>query len=288
MASTTVDRARDFMLRNGRLLERRLFAFHFGDVPAAPAIAALAAHQNADGGFGAGLEPDKRDPASQPVDVQFALETLDGLGAVAGPMVMRACDWLMTVSTAEGGVPFALPSVNASPHAPWWGVEEAAPPARLNPTAAIAGVLLKHGVAHPWVERASAFCWRQIEAGSTSEFHDLMPTLAFLEHAPDRPRAQAALEGIAKVISAPGVVALDVEATGYVHKPLEWAPAPTSFCRRLFDDAVIEAHLDALAARQQDDGGWPISWAAISPGVELEWRGVVTLQALRCLRAYGR
>jgi hypothetical protein len=288
MASAAIDRARDFMLRNARLLERRLFAFHFEDEPAAPAIAALAAYQNADGGFGAGLEPDKRDPASQPVDVQFALETLDGLAAVAGPMVMRACDWLMTVSTDEGGVPFALPSANASPHAPWWGVDEAAPPARVNPTAAIAGVLIKHGVAHPWVERASAFCWRGIDAGSTSEFHDLMPAIAFLEHATDRPRAQAALEGVAKVISAPGVVALDADATGYVHKPLEWAPAPASFCRRLFDNAVIETHLDALAAAQQDDGGWPISWAAISPGVELEWRGVVTLQALRRLRAYGR
>jgi hypothetical protein len=288
MPDDMIDRARDFLLRNGRLLERRLFASNFEGAPAPPAVEALAAYQNADGGFGSGLEPDKRDPCSQPVDLQFALETLDSIDAATGPTVARACDWLLTVTTDEGGVPFALPSVNAYPHAPWWAVAEGSPPARINPTAAIAGMLLKHGVAHRWLGPATQFCWRAIEGAPNSEFHDLMPMIAFLDNVPDRARANLALAAIAEVIAAPGVVALDVYAAGYVHKPLEWAPRPTSFCRKLFDDAVIESHLHALAARQQDDGGWPIFWEPISAGVALEWRGVVTLQALRTLRAYGR
>jgi hypothetical protein len=166
-------------------------------------------------------------------------------------------------------------------------VEAAHPPAQLNPTAAIAGLLLKGGARHAWLEGASAFCWRQIEASQSREFHDLLPMIGFLEQAPDRARAQRALDRIADIVSAPGVVALEVDAEGYVHKPLDWAPTPTSFCRRVFSDAVISEHLATLAASQGEPGAWPISWPPISPGVGLEWGGVVTIRALLTLRAYG-
>jgi hypothetical protein len=194
---------------------------------------------------------------------------------------------LETVTTEEGGVPFALPSLNDHPHAPWWSVEAANPPAQLNPTAAIAGLLLKGGVRHAWLDRAAAFCWRAIEASESDEFHDLMPMICFLEHAPDRPRARQALLRIADLVSSPGVVSVKVEAEGYVHKPLDWAPTPNSFCRRLFSDALIAEQLAALARRQGEDGAWPISWAPISPGVALEWGGIVTIKALLTLKAYG-
>ena len=52
--------------------------------------------------------------------------------------------------------------------------------------------------------------------------------------------------------------------------------------------SLIERHLDALAADQEEDGGWPISWPPISPGVAAEWRGVVTLKVLQSLASYGR
>ena len=287
MLPQRIDHARDFIVRNARLLERRLFAFHFDGGAAEPVVRALAAYQNPDGGFGGGLEPDKRDPGSQPQDAQFALETLDAVGALDSILALRLCDWLETVTTEEGGVPYALPSLNDFPHAPWWAVKEAQPPAGLNPTAAIAGLLLKGRVRHPWVERATDYCWRAIEASTTREFHDLMPMIEFLQHAPDRPRAERALARIAEVVTAPGVVALDPAAEGYVQKPLDWAPMPGSFCRQLFSDAVLSEHRAALAARQGEDGAWAISWPPISPGVALEWGGVVTIKALRTLKAYG-
>jgi hypothetical protein len=287
MLSERIDRGRDFVVRNARLLERRLFAFHFDGAAAEPVVRALAAYQNPDGGFASGLEPDKRDPHGQPQDAQFALETLDAVGALDAPLVLRLCDWLETVTTEEGGVPYALPSLNDFPHAPWWGVKDARPPAGLNPTAAIAGLLIKGGVRHPWVERASAYCWRAIEASDTREFHDLMPMIGFLEQTQDRPRAERALARIAEIVATPGVVALDPAAEGYVQKPLDWAPMPDSFCRRLFSDAVLAQHLAALAERQGEDGGWPISWPPISPGVALEWGGAMTIRALRTLQAYG-
>lgn len=171
------------------------------------------------------------------------------------------------------------------PHAPWWTAEDN-PPASLNPTAAIVGLLFKHGIQHPWLEIASNFCWREIAATDTTEFHTLMPAITFLEHAPDRTRAEHELQRIATRLTRPGIIELDPDAEGYVQKPLDWAPTPQSYCRRLFDDETIKKHLAALANRQKDDGGWPISWEAISPAVEIEWRGRFTIEVLRTLDAY--
>ena len=84
------------------------------------------------------------------------------------------------------------------------------------------------------------------------------------------------------------LVAIDPDTTEYVKMPLDYAPTPQSWCRRLFSDEVIAEHLAALAARQQPDGGWSITWPPVSPACEVEWRGIVTLGALRTLRAYGQ
>lgn len=277
-------RAAAFIWSNARLLDRHLFAHLFANGPREPVLAALRPYQNADGGFGNALEPDIRCPTSQPVPVEMALRALDMVGGDEAT-ALRACDYLETITTPEGGVPFALPSLNAYPHAPWWQAPEN-PPAVINPTAALVGLLHKQGVRHAWVDRAEDFCWRAIAQSDTREFHDLVPVITFLEHAPDRTRADAELTRIAARIAEPGVVELRTDAEGYVHGPLDWAPLATSFCRTLFADDVLTEHLAALAARQQPDGGWPISWPPISVGVETEWRGALTVGALRTLASY--
>jgi hypothetical protein len=279
--------AQDFIWRNARLVERYLFTSLFDNGSKEPVLAALRAYQNEDGGFGNALEPDKRCPTSQPQDIEFALHILDAVNAMGDPMVACACDYLVTITTPAGGVPYALPSINAYPHAEWWTVEDN-PPASLNPTAAIAGLLLKHAVVHPWIETASQFCWREIAALDSTAFHTLMPAITFLEFAPDRTRAEQELQRLATRLAQPGVIELDPYAGDYVQKPLDWAPTPQSFCRSLFDDETIEKHLSAMDDRQRSDGGWPISWDPISPAVEAEWRGRITIEALRILDAYER
>ena len=149
-------RARDFVVRNARLIDRRLFAHLFEDAPRQPVLDALRAYRNPDGGFGNALEPDKRCPESQPVDAEVALGTLDLVGGSDDPMVHDVCDWLDRNADASGGLPFALPSVNAYPHAPWWRTD-ADPRPWINPTGAIVAMLTKWGVDHPWVRRGTAF-----------------------------------------------------------------------------------------------------------------------------------
>ena len=278
-------RARDFVLRNARLIDRHLFACLFEGASNEPVRDALRAYRNPDGGFGNALEPDKRCPESQPVDAEVALKILDLVDGFDDPMVETLCDWLEQTADASGGVPFVLPSANNYPRAPWWEAPPEPPPS-INPTGSIVSVLTKRNVAHPWVERGAEFCWRSLEDEQPTGFDDLRCAIAFLEQAKDRDRAAARLTQIRDYLFSSKEIEFDLSAPGYVHPPLDWAPAPIGFGHSLFvRDQLIEG-LTALAEAQRDDGGWPIKWPAISPGVELEWRGRVTIDALLTLRAY--
>ncbi|MEZ4861627.1 MAG: hypothetical protein R3C14_09980 [Caldilineaceae bacterium] len=289
MPQTIFARAEEFIWKNARVLERQRFAYHFKEGAREGVLTALRAYQNADGGFGNALEPDIRCPESQPVPVQHALHMLDIIGFDADlELVQRACDYLQTITTAEGGVPWLLPVAHRYPRAPWWNTSDP-PPAALNPTAAIAGILHKNDVHHPWLDHATAYCWDKIAAfqPTADGLHDMDVVLTFLYHVPDRSRAEQTLARLIKSMLAVGLVA-DVAATGYVRKPLEWAPTPDHPLRQYLRTEAIEANLEFLIAGQQPDGGWTIPWPPISPGCELEWRGWVTVEALLTLRANGR
>jgi len=273
----------DFVWRHARLVDRRRFAYFFDRGAAEAVVAAVAAYQNPDGGFGNALEPDIRGPGSQPVPTQHAFEFLEEVGALDHPMVGRACDFLVSISDG-GGVPFVLPHVDDHPHAPWW-VPEHAP--SLNPTAAIAGVLHKAGVTHhPWLDAATEYCWREIPS-STAGGDDAVAIARFLDHAPDRRRAEGLFGAFGPKVAKEHAT-LDPAAEGYVKMPLDFAPTPSSLARAVFDDSTIDAHLEALAARQQPDGGWPITWDPPSEAARWEWRGEMTVRRLLVLRAYGR
>ncbi len=282
---TILARAETFILNNARLLERQRFSYLFKKGSRDAVLSALKAYQNADSGFGNALEPDKRTASSQPIDQEIALRILDEIG-LNGQVVKELCNYLQSITTPEGGIPFVLPTVTDAPSAPWWQTDEAHPPATLNPTASIAGLLHKHKVNHPWLAKATEFCWQKLEQSAEASEHDLMCILLFLEHAPERERAGETFKQMAdKVIQH---TALDANTEGYVQSPLIYAPRPNCWARSLYSNEVIDAHLDALMQKQQSDGGWPISWPAVSPGCELEYRGVVTLTALTTLKAYGR
>ncbi len=287
MASPDLDRAAGFIDLNARLIDRRRFAFLFGDGDAAAVVEALRPYRNPDGGFGNALEADLRAPDSAPQAVALAFDVLDEAGAFDDPMVAEACDWLAAVATPDGGVPFVLEPALAHPHAPWWqpGPEGVG---SMLVTPMLAAQLHKHGVEHPWLEGATEMVWRGIGELDFTSPYTARAVFAFLDHVPDRDRAEATMAEIGPRVLESGVVATDPDATGEVHTPLDFAPEPGGLSRAPFDDSLIERHLDALAAAQRDDGGWMFNWTSWAPLVELEWRGSLTVHALRVLRDNGR
>jgi hypothetical protein len=283
---------REFIERQGRLLEQRLFATLFEGAPPTGVVLAVRGYQNGDGGFGHGLEPDKRCPASLPIDVEVAFQALAAAHTVDERMVGRACDWLGSVSDPAGAVPLAFPVIEEHPraeHLTEWTYQPG-----LFPTAGLAGLLYGLGVAHPWRERATAYCWSAIEPGEAGEdglpgdAHALAQVLLFLENVPDQGRARALVPAVAQTLPATSWFRADPDDPSYGVTPLHVAPAPDSSWRPLFEEAQIHGHLDRLERDQQGDGGWPITWEPPSEASRLEWRGMETLRALRVLRAYGR
>ncbi|MFB4316200.1 hypothetical protein [Actinomadura sp. 21ATH] len=279
-----LDAAEDFLRLNARLIDRRRFALHFRGGPAAAVVAALRPYENPDGGYGHALEPDLRGEASQPVPAQHALEILHEAGADTDPAVDRIGDYLASITRTGGGVPFVLPTVRDAPRAPWWQTPDD-PPGSLNPTATLAGLLHLMGSRHPWLAAATEFSWNHLENGEHELGpYDALAALRFLDHVPDRDRADAAFDRI----RGPLLASLDPGAPGAHHSPLDYAPAPGGYGHRLLDPAAIDADLDALIDARLDDGGWTVQFPFWTPITEPEWRGHVTVENLRTLQAYGR
>lgn len=283
MSKPRFDDARRFLYAEGRLLERRMFGTIFEQADAGGVLDALRGYRNPDGGFGHGLEPDKRVPDSQPLDVEVAFQAMDAVGRVDRDLVIGACDFLQGLGA---GVGCLTPSYREYPRAPHWA-DWAMPPS-LNPTAGIVAMLWKWDIEHPWRQAATAFCWEQIDAGLPGDGHGFGEVLSFLAWVPEPGRAAALADDIAGQLGALSMLRLDLSDTGYGVSPLQYAPAPDSRWIGLFEPSVIDAHLDALVAGQRDDGGWPISWEPIGVAAERDCRGAVTLGTLRTLRAFGR
>jgi hypothetical protein len=287
MNAPDFDAAAAFIAANARVIDRRRFERLFGDGDAQPVRDAVAAYRNADGGFGHALEPDCREPGSQSLAFEVALRIMDEAGAWDAALVRGACDWLAAVAPAEGGVAFVQPTLTGWPHAPWWVAEEG-DPASVIATALIAGTLHARGVSHPWLDRATELTWSLIVDVVDPGPYDMRAVFSFLQRVPDRDRAREVFGRVGPLILDRKLVALDPETPGEVHFPLDFAPEPDSLARELFDEATIKANLDHLAQAQLEDGGWTFNWLAWSPAAEREWRGFLTVDALRILRANGR
>jgi hypothetical protein len=293
--------AESFLRHEARLLEVRRFERAFGGAATGAegdlVASALAAYRNPDGGYAGILEPDLRTTTSQPQSAELALRVLDEIGAVPEDVGRGLCDWLGTVSSAGGGVPFTHPSARAHPAAPHWHHADGET-SSLNPTAAIVGLLHRHGIEHPWVDRTTAFCWRALGVGEADDgvealdLYSVRAALWLLDPAVPDPPDPALL----RARLAAGVrehVALDPAMTapgapGHHIGPLEVAPFPGDPGRAFLPDDAVEAALDALACRQRPDGGWDVNFEPISTAATAEWRGWATLQALLVLRAAGR
>ncbi|WP_211747594.1 hypothetical protein [Paenibacillus sp. Marseille-Q4541] len=287
-----VKKARDFIYTHARLLDRYRFEYATGQRSAEAILHSLAAYQNQDGGFGHGLEPDIRSPYSQPQGAEFALHLLDEVHLYPESILTGLGYFLQKHSNPEtGGWPYSFRSVNEHPHAPWWTTEKD-DIASLNPTGSIIGLLYKCKEWHPflkesWFKKAEAFTWSSIEHSNLEGYHDVIQAIHFLEYQDDSERTNQLKNRVDHILEQPGTIELDPDATGYVHKVLDWAPRADSYAARFVPKEVIQQHLEHLLASQLEDGGWPISWPALSPAAEAEWRGHLTMERLKTLASYG-
>ncbi|HET6504350.1 MAG TPA: hypothetical protein VFG87_26665 [Amycolatopsis sp.] len=289
--------AANFLATHARALDRHRFRTVLGSAPE-PALAALEAYRNPDGGYGWGLEPDLRSPESQTGPALHAFEVFaEAAGArepTASHRAVELCDWLETVTLPDGGLPFALPVGDPAGCAPFW-VNADPTTSSLQISAIVAEnarrVAAHHpGVAaHPWLARVTEYCLSTIgELEGRPHALVLAFAVRFLDvTAATRPEAVEALERLRDFIPEDGLVRVDGGAENEVLRPLDFAPLPGTPARSLFTRRVVDAELHRLAAEQRQDGGWPVDFASYSPAAALEWRGYATVRAVSTLRRNG-
>jgi hypothetical protein len=276
--------AEQFVFNAARLLDRHRLAALMHDAPAAPVVEALRAYRNPDGGFGHALEPDVRAPHSEVAATLTALHVLAEVGASEDPMVEQAAAWVGGVAGPDGALPFVLPTAADYPRAPWMVPSDGGS----HLTFAIAGALWEAGSSDPWVERASEWCWAKLERPDDLSAYWVKFSLEFLDAVPDESRALGAIESLRPRVGADGSIPVPGGTENERLTPLALSERPGSRSRALFTDEQIERDVDVLENGQRDDGGWTFEWLAWSPGQELEWRGALTVRALRLLGLHGR
>ena len=219
-----IDAARQFIYAHGRLIDRHRLATGLDGAPVEPLLTALRAYRNPDGGFGHALEPDVRCPGSQPAATLRALEVLVDAGATDDPMLTDAADWLACVAEPDGGVTTVLPSADGYPRAPWM---EPTPGSGFL-TYALAGKLWQARSGTQWLERATEWCWDQLEGDEEAGGYTVKFAIGFLDAVPDPPRAAAALERLRPALDPDGCIA--VQAVPRTRCSPRWTSRPAPAC----------------------------------------------------------
>ena len=300
------EKAIDFIRRDARPLERALFAYWFEQGTREAVLAALAAFQNADGGFGRGLESDVRCPDSSALATGIALSTLREVGCLPDdPLVGSAVAYLLkTVDRATGRWRVVPPAANEHPHAPWWH-DEAGSLARtfddfvVIPRAQLLGLLswAHELVPEEWLESMLAAAAQEIVdaddavlggGGDALVYAQVLaqaPTLAPAWRERLRDRLQAA---------AATLVCRDPAEWGtYCATPLKVAAMPDAPLAETLAD-ILPVQLDVVIEQQNPAGYWEPTWSwgdwypEAWQTARQEWRGELTLRTLRSLQAYGR
>ncbi len=293
-------RAQAFLRRDARPLDRCRFEHDLGQCDQAALVTELGRFQNEDGGFGRALEPDIRCRESSAAATVEGLAVLEEAGVGSGhAMVQAAVRYLLSTFDNRRGYWPAVPSaVVSAPHAPWWhpkpetGRPDAETP--IYPTARVLAFLQQYRDIAPaeLLENATASLRRHLaQAPDKLGAGEAVALLRLAEQLKEPRRAEL----VAKLrrVAGASVARERSEWARYCLPPLSLVGSPKSVLSAGLE-AAVENNLDYVIETQEADGGWSPNWswedvdAQAWAKARREWRGVLTLENLRRLRAFGR
>jgi hypothetical protein len=286
-------KAKDFILTNARMIERRLFEFHFENGTSEGVFHAVYAYRNSDGGFGHGMEPDTASPESQPLFSIMALETLDEVGYLTKEIILNDfMPYFESITTEKGGIPWMFRPKSTYPcEEHFKKVKEWS---ALSTTAPLLGILEEYKINIPWMKKAEQFVWSEFERIKDKHIFCYLCVprwLTFLKYTKSQYKAKKTINDLKNWISNKGIICEDKsdEGWGLYGKPhsLNYAHSSDSILYSLFTKETIESDLKELINRQKNDGRWD-TWYGISEGTKLEWAGIQTLWALKTLKNYNK
>jgi hypothetical protein len=138
-----IQKAKTLIFKNGRLLERKLWEYFFEAGSKQACIKALLAYQNADGGFGNGIEPDLLCPDSSAVGAEVAMHVLELLECHETEIPAGLIEWIVSNQNEAGYIDHPPQNMLAYPYQPWWKNSD---PERI---LMLAGIMKKWGIERP-------------------------------------------------------------------------------------------------------------------------------------------
>ncbi|MGF1460219.1 MAG: hypothetical protein ACFBSG_14485 [Leptolyngbyaceae cyanobacterium] len=251
------------IFREGRLLERQLYRYFFEEGSCEACLKALLAYQNADGGFGNGLEPDLLCPGSSAIGAETALFVLDMLDDQESEIILPLLDCLEQNQTAQGGMQHPPKDFERYPHQPWWSGDDT------NRVLVLAAQL------HPWQEAQPTFfarAWeyyQQMPEPDAITFYSY-PQFAYLSAHQQLPQDQQSFHQLCGQL--PGVLQAHAD-----HFPLfsrYWY-----YAQDYVNTDTVNAAATTVLSAFKPDGSLP------NPYPDLPWwRPIFTLDALMLLK----
>ena len=294
LSRPALDRARQFVAAKGRLIDAVLVQHALGEGSGTDVLVALAPYQNDDGGFGHGLEPDLRTPASTAIATSLGLQILRRIKAPANhPVVSRAIGYLLrTFDRTQGVWPIIGPAVDEAPHAPWWNYGPDLAAAwngfRFNPTAELLGALIEYAPLVPAELLAGLEASMLTVIQATDRIDGAYDLLAAWRLAETPGLPAPLLTALGQLLETSlATIAPDDPHVNY----LELAPPSAGPLAALAAPRFAEAAAAAIAG-QHPVGHWaPFwSWAEVSAAgwfaAEADWKSLLTRRTIEVLAAH--
>ena len=283
-----------YITENARPLELAVFRYFFEEGSNKDVIDELSRFQNANGGFGHGLEPDFFNPNSSPIATNDAIITLSRVNALdkGSDIVKGIVRYLESHDSFDEDKKrwlFAIDSNKDYPHAIWWE-KKGDGISKFNPSVSLAAFMVCYGKRTPLYEEiikeaveylgnekisgdavnCYLLAYELLTSNSINDIVDLNTFKALL--------CNAIENCICKDISKYGV---------------EYVPMPSVIFTRKYTEFItpeikplINAEKDILGKLQMENGGFDITWKWYTPYTdEYEqarnwWRPRITIEKL--------
>jgi hypothetical protein len=261
-------------------------------------VAHLAAFQNADGGFGHGIEPDVWHPASSPLATTIGIQYAHRIGL---PSQHTLVQWALRYLTgayddvAGKWHPMAE-GANAYPHAPWWHADVQTGQNALdrdwpNPTAEIIGYLSAYQGADVDLATLYEDLVNHIAQADTMESHALACYVRAYDWLPLR--VQSALYPHVVRLLRPTIHPVPAEwQHAYVPTPLDYVHTPASpFFVEIAD--LVDIQLAQWCQHVRTGGLWTPTWQWGQYDESWQkahqwWTGKMTAERMIILGNFGR
>ena len=291
----------NYLTDNCRLLEKKLFDYHFKGASTKDVIFALKLYQNKDGGFGQGLESDFRLPDSSPMATSIGLRILNSLEKTekSRDMIKKAIKYLESTYNKKRKGWYAVPeTVNDHPHTPWWHFDKEEKMTVIdknwgNPTAELLAYIYKYKKYVEKMDINNIIEYAVEYINDKDEFKSENEVFCFIKLynlLPEKYQIRIK-DSLSKAVDQ--VIEYDE------NKWEEYVPLPLHFVNSLdqynfeIKEQKIQANLDyylkIIKEKTMIDPPWGDSFytEGLRPAYE-EWKGVLTLDALITLNNFNR